>query len=202
MIDRGDGCGKRFILDLTSGGALAFSPAQKFPKQDFALFLGKVRANRAGVAEECRKLAAGDLLLVLYIQPQFLQRFVGGVQPGPARNGCGQIDVLPFRVTRRLAKLVELREQCIDELLHAAISVSVLLPVERCEHGRHRDSIRRLSFRHQRRILRTLEFAERVEICERLGKRNGYEMKSGIGGYFRKEIDRPADYADERGEFT
>ena len=97
-------------------GSLCFTPAQKFPEQHFALLLRQIGSDRSAIPQECAELAAGDLLLG-HFRAQALERLVGRNQARPSRHCRSQIHVLPFWMARRLAELVELGEERVDETL-------------------------------------------------------------------------------------
>src|ERR1700736_4150033 len=45
------------------------------------------------------------------------------LEPGPARERAGEIDLAPFWMARRLLELADLRKQRLDEIRHSPVAV-------------------------------------------------------------------------------
>src|SRR5262249_11843303 len=128
--------------------------------------------------------------------------FLRNSPAGPARNGRRKIDVAPFWMPRRLAKLVPVGEKAFDESFGAPVPTVSFRPVENSEHPRNPDRVDGLSFRNQRRIFLIRKLTNRIVIGKGLRKRNWHEAQTRIGGDLRKKVDRLSDHPHERGKFA
>src|SRR5262245_13859998 len=95
--------------------ALLFLPLQKFAEQRLTLLLREIRRWGALVLQEGGKIAACDLRSHGILWPNTTQHLLRDTPAGPAGNGRCKIDVAPFGMTRRLAKLIPLGEKAFDE---------------------------------------------------------------------------------------
>src|SRR5262245_4288940 len=109
------------------------SPAP--PSQEFTVeLLGLLRRLYSSSADH--KLSEFRLLLRFgLVRTPISQPFLGGRKTVPSRNACSQVHRLPKWVTRRLVKLLEFREGCIDELCRPLVSHRVFCPVEWNQDG-------------------------------------------------------------------
>src|SRR6478672_11138313 len=71
----------------------------------------------------------------------------------PALQGCGEIDLAPFWMARRLLERIEVGEEAIHELRESFVTRRIVLPVERDQDRAHRDSIDALPFGNEVRII-------------------------------------------------
>src|SRR5215471_4237055 len=189
-------------LALPARALLLLFPLQKFAEQRVALF--RFYVDITLVFQKGREVGGGRGLLridtVGLAKP--LQHFFGYAPAGPTRHCRRQIDVTPFRMSWWLLELFKVSEERFDESLHLAVTISVLLPVEHRKHGRHRDRVGHLAWWNERRIFLARKLAQRVVILVGLGERDWHQVESRIGWNFREKIDRLADNANERRDFS
>src|SRR5262245_39909167 len=109
--------GGRDALWLALGGTLLVPPLQEFAEQRLALLVRHGGGGATLALEEARELGRCDLRIAA-LRAHALQHFLRYARSGPARNGGGQVHVTPFRMPRRLEKLLPFGEQALGEFLH------------------------------------------------------------------------------------
>ena len=185
-----------FIQSRILAPALLLAPLQKFTEQRLSLLRREALRSRpccSGRSKtRCSPLAHPPWA-------NALEHLLRDAPAGPARDRRRQIDVAPFGMARRLAKLVPFGEQVVDEPLNPPVAVVALRPIEHREHRRHGERIDGLPFRHQRRIVLARQLAERVVVGEglretesaRSASRNSREFSRRNRSVFRSRAPAP-----------
>src|SRR5262245_32797468 len=109
--------------------ALLVAPLQELAEQRLPLLLREAADGRPLVLQEARELAAHRLRVGHLFLAQALEHLLGEAPAGPARNRRRKIDVAPFRMPLRLAKLVPFVEQALGEPFNATVAVAALRPI-------------------------------------------------------------------------
>src|SRR5690349_11840006 len=95
----------------------------------------------------------------------------------------------------RMLEVIPAAEQILHKPFDTGLAVSIPLPIEDREHGRHRDCVDTVLTLEQVRIILLGELTERVEVLEFLGERDVHQMQPGIRRDLAEEIDRLWDHA-------
>src|SRR4029077_9561582 len=113
--------GKKF-----ESAPLARPPLQEFLEQPVALLRRQCGGLFAPAHEELLELVALGLRRGIAAQP-----LLRALEALPARQHRGEVRLAPFRMARGSLEFGELREEIVDELLDAAVTIRALRPVER-----------------------------------------------------------------------
>jgi hypothetical protein len=105
-------------------------------------------------------------------------------------------------MARGLLEFLPIGEHAFDQPLHAPMTVALRQPVVHRQHSRHADCRHRVAFRDQVRILGFGELADRVIVGQRFRVWDWYQVHVGVGRKLGKEIDRPSDHPDQRGDLA
>src|SRR6266478_576445 len=144
--------------------ALAFRPLAELPEQSLLL---------------CRCLSRNTAAVELgpeFVELGLLQQFLRRRKALPSRQFLGEVNFLPFRMSRRLLELGEAGEQRFHELRDTMISIARRLPIVRDENSIDRDSLDRLAFVDQIWIQGLLELGRGIDILKRSRKGDLQEM--------------------------
>src|SRR5690348_1595287 len=127
------------IYELASGRRLMLAlPIHELAKQRVALL--RVEAGAPVCRKEAREIGAVRLRvcrrLCCRLRRELVEHLARDAEPRPPGDRGSEVDVAPFRMPRRLAELVPVVEQRLNEPLDPHIAVGALLPVEYRKHGR------------------------------------------------------------------
>src|SRR5215831_9099318 len=124
----------------------------------------RLRATHPRDAFELRSLA--DAVAVLR-EPS-----LGGRKTPPARYGCGEIDLTPFRMVGRRLQLRDLREERGDELLDLPVLFAVLRPVVGDQDRADRERLDAATGGDQTRIVVARQARRQEIVAQRLCERH------------------------------
>src|SRR5579871_1528255 len=176
-------------------------PPQKFLEQ----FIGTRRRNRCalGAALLRRELTEIRLQARNIRAAGRCEPFLRRLEALPVFQSDCKIDLAPFGMVRRLAKLLDLGEERIDEPLNAAVAIGVFRPVISDQDHFVGDGLDDLAGRDLVRIIFVREFGRQV-LCLRdlLRERDRDEVYSVLELHIGDELRGFAGDVSGRGDLT
>src|SRR4051812_25584240 len=182
--------------------ALARLPLEKFLEQPVAFARWQRSSLLAAAGEEIVELIA----LALRHAAALAQPLLGAFEALPTRQNRRQIGLAPFRMARRLLEFGEPREEVLDELLDATVTIRALRPVERDQPRAHRHCLHLLPRRDETRIVVAGQHGWQIVRLQRLVESDAQEAEAvrgfqlrGRSGRLAGDQDRGSDLASLEG---